>query len=487
MLFTSCKNKKISNSKQTNTTSNKFDQLYVDACSQYNLSNYSQAFILFKKCSELKPEEASVFFYLSKIKSSEKKYEESLNYASKAFKFAPENKFYTLHYAQLLKNGGDIELAQKTLLQTINKINPKEDFLYKELDQLYDINKKTEERISLWKQFEKANNGFHVLSSTKLIELYKSQKKYDLAHQYFESLKKASPRKTVYLLDQAKLYLEENKTDMAMQNYEKAMSINPNNYEVNINLYEYYKLTNKAKSEQYLLQAIKDGSTDFSKKVTICQTLYNQAKTDTSYYRLLSNVAYLIESTHYNNDKALFTSTQFYFTTANYSKTIELASKAISKNANFFDVWRMNIESHLKLNKTNEALTLTEQAIEIFPLNAHLYSLSATILNQVNQYDKAITNAERALKYAFEDSTKATAHYELSKANIGLKNYQQAKTEIDKSIQFNAKNANYFDLLGNIYYYLNDINKALEQWNKAKNMGLVDDKLEKKIKNKKVE
>lgn len=487
MLFTSCKNKKISHSQQTKTTGNKFDQLYVDACSQYNLTNYAQAFILFKKCSELKPEEASVFYYLSKIKSTEKKYEESLNFASKAYKYAPENKFYSLHYAQLLKNGGDIELAQKTLHQTINKINPKEDFLYKELDQLYDLNKKTEERTSLWKQFEKANSGFHILSSTKLIELYKSQKKYDLAHQYYELLKKASPRKTIYLLEQAKLYLEENKTELAMQNYEKAMAINPNNYEVNINLYEYYKTNNQAKSEQYLIQAMKDASTDFSKKIPVCQSLHNQAKLDSNYYRLLNGVANVIETTHFNNDKALFTVTQFYYTIANYSKTIELASKSTSKNANFYDAWRMNIESHLKLNKLDEAMKLTDQAIEIFPLNSNLYIIKASLNNNFKQHEIAIKNAERALKYAFDDSSKSVAHYEMSKANIGLKNYNQARIEIDKSIQLYSKNANYFDLSGNIFYYLNDINKALEHWNKAKNMGLINDFLDKKIQNKKLE
>lgn len=487
MLNTGCKNKKLTSSQQANKSSNKFDQLYVDACSQYNLSNYTQAFTLFKKCSELKPEEASVFYYLSKIKSTEKKYEESLNFASKAFKFAPENKFYSLHYAQLLKNGGNIELAQKTLLQTINKVNPKEDFLYKELDQLYELNKKTEERITLWKQFEKANTGFHILSSTKLIELYKSQNKYDLAHQYYELLKKASPRKTIYLLDQAKLFLLENKTDLAMQNYEKAMSINPNNYEVNINLYEYYKSNNKTKSEQYLFQAMRDASTDFSKKIPICQSLYNQAKLDSSYYGVLRNLANLLETTHFNNDKALFTSTQFYYTTGNYPKTIELASKAIAKNANFYDAWKMGIESNLKLKKTDEALTLTDQATEIFPLNSNLYLIKSSLNNQLKQHEIAMKNAERALKYAFDDSSKSIAYYEMSKADIGLKNYEKARTNIEKAIQLNSKEANFFELSGNIYYYQNDIIKALELWNKAKAMGIANEMLEKKIQTKKIE
>ncbi len=96
VCFSACKSKK-SNLTNVGASGNKFDNLYIDACAQYNIGNYTVALQKFISCANLKPQEASVYFQLSRINNTLKNSNEALLNASKANKLAPSNKFYAQH------------------------------------------------------------------------------------------------------------------------------------------------------------------------------------------------------------------------------------------------------------------------------------------------------------------------------------------------------------------------------------------------------
>jgi tetratricopeptide (TPR) repeat protein len=65
------------------------------------------------------------------------------------------------------------------------------------------------------------------------------------------------------------------------------------------------------------------------------------------------------------------------------------------------------------------------------------------------------------------------------------KKYTEAKLQIEKSIELSPKNAEVLDHYGDVLFFLGDINKAVEQWIKARDYGAENKLIDKKIKDKK--
>ena len=65
------------------------------------------------------------------------------------------------------------------------------------------------------------------------------------------------------------------------------------------------------------------------------------------------------------------------------------------------------------------------------------------------------------------------------------KKYTEAKVQIEKSIELSPKNAEVLDHYGDVLFFLGDINKAVEQWIKARDYGAENKLIDKKIKDKK--
>jgi tetratricopeptide (TPR) repeat protein len=65
------------------------------------------------------------------------------------------------------------------------------------------------------------------------------------------------------------------------------------------------------------------------------------------------------------------------------------------------------------------------------------------------------------------------------------KKYSEAKVQIEKSIEQSPKNAEVLDHYGDVLFYLGDVNKAIEQWIKARDFGAENKLIDKKIKDKK--
>ena len=65
------------------------------------------------------------------------------------------------------------------------------------------------------------------------------------------------------------------------------------------------------------------------------------------------------------------------------------------------------------------------------------------------------------------------------------KKYNEAKIQIEKSMELSPKNAEVLDHYGDVLYHLGDVNKAVEQWIKARDFGVENSLIEKKIKDRK--
>lgn len=484
-IFSSaCKtSKKTASTADQNDISLKFEKLYIEACTQFNIGKFDIALTQFNKCADLKPQEASVYFQISRIKQKLNDENAAFQNASKANTIEPSNKYYAYHYSRLLRINGDFKKAIE-VLQTCINFNPRDENLFIQLDEIYAIQKETSKQIELWNQY-KNTVGLKSKTGLRLIELYKKNNDFASAHRIFDELKKGAPNKTQFYIEDAKLYELQKDEANAMLNYEKAMTLNPNNWEINYALFQFYeKKKDLIKASKFLNNAFLNSSVSFETELPACLSLLKSSSSDTFNCAYSRIAAKAMSSNFIKNAKALHTSAQLYFNCGNYDMALPNYNLATDLDPNLFDAWMGAINCGFKLNKLDQSISTAEKALEFFPNTVSLYEkLSEAYLTQ-KLYNKAIEAASIGEKYSFDDETKSGLLLIKANALFLSKNYTEAGKCLEEAIVINKSNGALYDLMGNVYFKQANIDKAIENWQKAKDLGYKIELTNKKIRDK---
>lgn len=167
----------------------------------------------------------------------------------------------------------------------------------------------------------------------------------------------------------------------------------------------------------------------------------------------------------------------------------------------------LNLNKSLEFEKENK------------PLQAQIYSTLGDAYNSSKNYLKSDSSFEKALMFSPNDVTILNnyAYYlsvrkyrlddaeKMSKKSLELQpnsksfldtygwilfqqgNYTEAKNYIEKAINISSEiDGTLFDHLGDVYYKLNNIDKAIENWNKALKSGISNKEILNKIKERKL-
>ncbi|WP_347172956.1 tetratricopeptide repeat protein [Polaribacter uvawellassae] len=131
----------------------KFQDHFFKALAQKSIYNYRVAIENLEKCNELKPNDVSVLFELSKNYLMMKRFLEAEQYATQALKIEPENYWVLEHLGKIYLASSNIKRAI-VIQEKIVKINPKgrEKLVY-----LYFQNNQLEKAKTLLNDLEKTN------------------------------------------------------------------------------------------------------------------------------------------------------------------------------------------------------------------------------------------------------------------------------------------------------------------------------------------
>ncbi len=483
LLFESCKifrnNKSASDNGSREGYS--FDAMYLDACTQYNIGNYSNAIKLFVKCCDLKPEEASSFYQLSRAYAKNSENSKAMQNASKAYELSPSNIWYVLWYAELLKSNGNSAEALK-ILEKAFASSPENEQLLKQLDAIY-IQKSDglKNRIDIWEKHKKASK-YKLSTSLKLIDLYKRNKDYKKAHAIYDEIKLASPLKYQYFIDDANLYLEENDELNAKINFDKALAINPNNFQLNHSLFKMAVAKNDLKgAENYLTQALNDPLTGTDSKLLVCAELNKKIKTDTSYRRYLQIAAFQLGKLYPENPELLLTTADFH----NINRRFELAllnyKKVTELKPGLYEAWTGALTVCDSLGLSDEKLKLAEKALEFYPTQAVIYLRASEASNSLKNAAKAKEYALSGLSFAFDDMIKSALLRELGRSFYLNSDFENAEKTLLAALAINNSDKQLFDYMGDLYARQGKKEQAIEHWKKARALGLHSAMLDQKI------
>ncbi|MDP2174892.1 MAG: tetratricopeptide repeat protein [Bacteroidota bacterium] len=488
-LFSCASKKNISSnpSKTDSKLSNSSDELFIDAVVQKQIGNNEKAIQLFLKYIAQHPKVAASYFHLSELYAIESKNDLVLQNAMQAYELENNNKFFALNYAKTLAYNRNLDLAINVLQNAI-KNHPKDEPLAKELDGLFIQKGQIDEAIKVWQNFEK-HAGYKLSTSLRLIELYKVKKDFQSAHDVYDQIKKASPLKIKYYIDDARIYKQQGDDVNAILNLEKAVAIQPSNYEVNLELYQFYNIKkDTTKSNVYFRNIISDAKVGSDKKAPLVKDGMQQFEQNAHQNQLLW-IANQMQLIHPNDDRALFMVAQIYDLLKDDNKAIDFYQKATAINPNLFDAWQNAIFSANRSKQYKKAIEISKEALDFFPNQTQFYVLLSKSQLLQKEYQQALTTANNGLKIAalqgMSQAGLIELNYQKIAALIKLQNFLEATKEINEFLKINNDDFQLNEYMGDILALQGKTEEAVSFWKKAINSQVENKILNQKIKEKK--
>ena len=173
--------------------------------------------------------------------------------------------------------------------------------------------------------------------------------------------------------------------------------------------------------------------------------------------------------------------------TQKHEKAITYLKSAVDLEAEDKDilvqVYSTMGDSFNSLKKFKESDQAYSKALELDPRNSYVLNNYAYYLSLRGEN---LDEAERMSKRSIElDPDNASSEDTYAWILFRLKKYTDARIWIEKALQHNANSAVQVEHYGDILYFLEEKDKAVEQWQKAKVMGSRSETLDKKINEKK--
>lgn len=404
---------------------NKFQEYFFEAIKQKGIENYEKAIEYVQKCIQINPEEASLYFELGKNHNKLGNYVLAANALKKALELKPGNLWILdeLYFVYIQQK--DYNSAVNTIKELV-KYQPK----YKEdLANIYVQIKDYDSALSILDELDKK---FGITSEREQLRnsIYKITGQQDVLIDNLENKKTINPEDEANYLKLIYRYSENNQPEKAFETAQELLKINPTSQLVHLALYKFYIQKNQldlaVESMKIVINGTKIDATSKSKVLN-------------DFVRFVAqNPKYeddLIEATSVISDSSSAIDLgNYYFKKGNKQKALDYYLEAYQNNNQDFTLIKQIILIQIDLSDYNKALTLSDEAIEIYPAQPILYLLNGVALNGLNRFQEAVDTLEIGVDYLIEDTTMEKDFYiQLSEAFNGLNNLEKAKTFKDKA------------------------------------------------------
>ncbi len=290
--------------------------------------------------------------------------------------------------------------------------------------------------------------------------IYINQQKYELALADYNKAILLNPNLAGAYYNRGVLYRLQEKYDLALADWNKAIEINPNFAEAYVNRGALY----------YDLQKYELASADWNKAIKInpnlAQAYYNRGllyHNQQKYELALADYNKAIDinpnyALAYNNRGNLYKNLQ------KYELALSDYSKAIKINPNDADAYYNRGVLYSDLQKYDLALSDYDKAIEINPNYAEAYVNRGVLYRLQEKYELALADYDKAIEINRND---AVAYYNRGVLYSYQQKYELALADYNQAIRINPNYANAYYNRGVLYYNLQKYDLALSDFSKA--------------------
>jgi tetratricopeptide (TPR) repeat protein len=405
-----------------------FQEYFFEALKQKGIENYQKSADALLKCIDIDDSDPVLYYELGKNYMQLKNFGAAEVAFKKAVSKAPKNEWYLDELYGVYIQQNDTNKSLKTVKQLV-EYHP---------DYKQDL-------ASLYIQLEKYREALKILDEMDFKFGYSEDRDY-LRNQIYnltgnnedriENLEErvnSNPEDESNYLLLIYRYSETGETLKAFDAAKRLLVFNPDSQLVHLALYKFYL------DENDITNAIKS-----MKVVLTSPVIKPEAKT-----KVLNDfVKFVSKNPHYESDlieitslisedksvKTLVELGDYYLKSNDKSKALGYYEEALKQEPNTFKIIRDVLLLQIDLNKDAEAVTKSEEALEIFPSQPILYLINGVANNKIKQPEKAIESLEIGLDFLVENpKMQADFYTQLSESYKQLNNISQSQTFAKKA------------------------------------------------------
>ena len=424
----------------------KFDYFYLEGTRLAQKGEIDAAFDMLRQAAAVDTMSASVKYALASYYLQLNKPQIAYDMIKDAARIDKDNYWYGMMLANLAQNLGDNEQAEKAY-QALIANNPQKPELNYMLAETYAQKGEYQKAIDSYEKMEQSMGIMEPITLQK-VKLYKALKNDEKAYAEVEKLIKAYPQEIGYLILLGDIYLNDNKDDKALEMYDRAEKMEPDNGYLLVSKANYYN--RKGDKERYLgeiRKALSNKKIDVETKVKILtdylSDLLQKKENLGQAYQLFSELVDM----HPQEESIYSLYAEFLLSQKKYKEAGEQLQVAVDLAPNNKQYWLQLMGVNMQLGELDEVITAGEKALTYIPDAAEIYMYMGSGYAMQKDYDKAIDILKRGISHLDENN--------------------------------NALVSDYYGQLGDSYYLSGDKDKAFEAFENAllhnpKNTGVLN-------------
>lgn len=388
----------------------KQESSFTEGMKYFMLEEFQKATEEFKNNLKFFGESASVYFMLSKAESAINQNENAIVSAQKAVNGDKNNFYYIQNLAEIqIKARLFGEAAQN--FKKLIKLKPEISQNYLKLSDLYILDENPKDALKILSELEENIGQVNEITEKKQAILLQSNKLKD-ALKEGQKMAQADPE---FNLQQARILIENGKTENAEMLLKDAIVQNPNFFEAYNLLSEVYlKTGNKQGSGEILHNSINQENLPISVKMNALSAYLSLTKDIKSEESLKENLAIVekILTSHPEQGKVYVFKGDLLVKMKKNIEGRDAYLKAVSLEKGIFEAWLAIIELDVKLMDFKAMATHADKALQFYPNQAYFWYHHGFALKQIKEFDDALISLEEAIR--------------LSNNNPNLRNHIQA-------------------------------------------------------------
>jgi tetratricopeptide (TPR) repeat protein len=434
--------------------------MLIDAKRMAITGNENDAEDLLRKYTEKYPGDPNGHFELARLLADKKNIEESISQMEEAVSLNPDNIWYRFFLAELYEFAGKYSDAIKIYDRIIQE-DPDNLDNYYQLASLYLSAGKYNDAVRIYDQIE-SKIGITEEISLQKQKIHLLQKDFQDAEEEMKRLIAAFPSETKYMAILAELYMTANQQDKAYELYEKILATDPEDPYIHMTLADFYrKQGKKDKAFGELKLGFANPALDIDTKVSILLSFYNINEVYDELKDEAEELSRILIATHPSNPKGYSIAGDLYVQDKKYSEARDVFIKAVELDSSKYVIWEEILRLDIVLEQYDHLLSYGKTAIELFPDQPVLFIMNGIAEFQLNHYQKALDQYNRALGLVVSDNDLlAQVYMHLGDTYHALNNPEESDKAYEKSLQIKDNNAY---VLNNYAYYLSIRNKDLEK------------------------
>ncbi|MDP4281537.1 MAG: tetratricopeptide repeat protein [Bacteroidota bacterium] len=425
--------------------------LLIDAKRNEITGNIEKAQSLYREYLSKYPEDPVAYFELGRILYNNKELDEALKLSEKAAELDPNNIWYQLFQAEVNQAKANYKESIRIYEKIVEKYPSNVDYYY-QLAALYLISERYREAIEVYDKIENLT-GISEDISVQKEKIFLVLNDIPRAQEELEKLVRAYPDNTSYLSMLAEFLMSANKSDEALDIYNKIIQTDPNNPYIHMTLSDYYrKKGDKARSFEELKLGFSNPNLDIDTKVRVLLSFYSLNDLYKDYKDVAFELAKILVAVHPNTAKSYSIYGDLLEQDKNDSAARDVFIKAVTYDSSNFVLWSEIMRLDLVLNKFDHLIEFSEKSKELFPEQPLPYLFSGLGSYQKKDYGQAVKDFTTGSKLVVNnDELMAQFFMYMGDAYHALKNAEESDKAYEKSLQAKGDNAY---VLNNYAYYL---------------------------------